>query len=54
MYDHHFSNFGRLPISDNLCKDSATKHPRFWRSRCLRVFTYMGMAAILVNGQQLL
>ena len=23
MYDHYFSNFGRHPIPDDLCKDSA-------------------------------
>ena len=23
MYDHHFSNFGRPPFPDDLCKDSA-------------------------------
>ena len=36
MYDHYFSNFGR-PISDDICKDTATRHPRFWR-RFLKVF----------------
>ena len=39
MYDHHFSNFGRPPVSDDLCKDSATRHPQFWRSIFLKVFT---------------
>ena len=29
MYDHYFSNFGRPPVPDDLCKDSAPKHPRF-------------------------
>ena len=38
MYDHYFSNFGRLPVSDDICKDSAIRHPRFWRTRCLKVF----------------
>ena len=23
MYDHYFSNFGRTPVPDDLCKDSA-------------------------------
>ena len=25
MYDHHFSNFGRPSVPDDLCKDSAPK-----------------------------
>ena len=25
MFDHHFSNFGRPPVPDDLCKDSAPK-----------------------------
>ena len=25
MYDHPFSNFGRPPVPDDLCKDSATR-----------------------------
>ena len=53
MYDHHFSNFGTPPVPDDLCKVSAKRHPRFWRSRFLKVLPYMGMVAILVNGQQL-
>ena len=35
---HYFSNFGRPPVSDDICKDSATRHPRFWRRRFLKVF----------------
>ena len=46
IYDIYFSNFGRPPVPDDLCKDSAPRHPRFWR----RFLPYMGMAAILVNG----
>ena len=42
MYGHYFSNFGRPPIPDNLCKDSATKNPWFWRRRFLNVFTKNG------------
>ena len=38
MYDHYFSNFGKPPVSDDICKDSATRHPRFWRTRFLKVF----------------
>ena len=38
MYDHYFSNFGRPPVSDDICKDSVTRHPRFWRTRILKVF----------------
>ena len=40
MYDHHFSNFGRPPVPNDLCKDSAPRHPRFWRF--LKVFTIYG------------
>ena len=42
MYDYHFSNFGRPPVPDSLCKDSAPRHPRFWRRRFLKVFTIYG------------
>ena len=42
MYDHHFSNFCRPPIPDDLCKDSAKKSPRFWRKRFFKVFTIYG------------
>ena len=42
MYDHYFSNFGRPPVPNNLCKDSATRHPQFWRRRFLKVFTMYG------------
>ena len=31
MYDHHFSNFGILPVPDDLCKESAIWHPQFWK-----------------------
>ena len=40
MYDNYFSNFGRPPFSDDICKDSATSHPRFWRIRFLNVFSH--------------
>ena len=39
MYDHHFSNFGRPPVPDDLCKVSGIRHPRLWRSRFLKVYT---------------
>ena len=26
MYVHHFSNFGRPPVPDDLCKDSAPRY----------------------------
>ena len=35
----NFSNFGRPSILDDLCKDSASRHPLFWRRRILKVFT---------------
>ena len=42
MYDHYFSNFGRPPVPDDLSKDLAPRHPRFWRKRFLKVFTIYG------------
>ena len=51
MYDHYFSNFGR-PVAYDLRKDSATRHLLYWRKDFKRFLPYMGMAAILVNGQQ--
>ena len=30
------------PVPDDLCKDSAPKHPRFWRRSFLKVFTIYG------------
>ena len=39
MYDNYFSNFGRPLIHDDICKDSVTRHPRFWRIRFLNVFS---------------
>ena len=38
MYDHYFSNFGRPPVSNDICKGSAIRHPRFLRTRFLKVF----------------
>ena len=38
MYDHYFSNFGRRPVSDVICKGSAIRHSGFWRKRFLKVF----------------
>ena len=38
MYNHYFSNFGRPPVPDELCKNSAKRHPRFWRRRFSKVF----------------
>ena len=42
MYNDYFSNFGRPPVPDDLCKDSAIRYPRFWRRRFLKVFTIYG------------
>ena len=39
--DHHFSNFGRSPVPNKLCKISAPRHPWFWR-RFLKIFTIYG------------
>ena len=38
MYDHYFSNFGSPPVPEDICKDSAIRHARFWRRRFLKVF----------------
>ena len=38
MYDNYFSNFDRPPIPNDICQDSAIRHPRFWRIRFLNVF----------------
>ena len=38
MYNHYFSNFGSPPVPDDICKDSAIWHARFWRRRFLKVF----------------
>ena len=42
MYDHYFINFVRPPVPDYISKDSAIRHPRFWRRRLLKVFTIYG------------
>ena len=41
MYNNYFSNFCRSLVPDDLCKDSAPRHPAFWR-RFLKVFTIYG------------
>ena len=41
-YNNSFSNFGRPPVPDDSCKDSAPRHPQFWRRRFLKVFTVYG------------
>ena len=38
MYDHYFSNFGSPSVPEDICKDSAKRHARFWRRRFLKVF----------------
>ena len=38
MYDNYFSNFGSPPIPEDICKDSAIRHARFWSRRFLKVF----------------
>ena len=42
IYNIYFSNFGRPPVPNDLCKDSAPRHPQFWRRRFLKVFTIYG------------
>ena len=50
MYANYFSNFGRPPVPDDICKDLAKRHPRFRRIRFLNVFTIYGHGGQL--GQQ--
>ena len=38
MYDHYFNNFGSPPVPEDICKDSAIRHARFWSRRFLKVF----------------
>ena len=38
MYDHYFSNFGSSSVPEDISKDSAIGHARFWRKRFLKVF----------------
>ena len=38
MYDHYFSNFGSPSVPEDICKDSAKRHARFWRRRFLKIF----------------
>ena len=42
IYDHSLRKLGRPPVPNNLCKDSATRHPQFWRRRFLKVITIYG------------
>ena len=53
MYDNSFSNFGRPPVPDDICKDSATSPPWFWRIRFLNVPIQMHKEAndLAVKGQ---
>ena len=40
MYDHYFSNFGSSPVLEDICKDSAIRHARFWRRRFFKGFSH--------------
>ena len=40
--DHHFSNFGRSPVLEDLCTDKAPGLIRFWRRRFLKLFIIYG------------
>ena len=42
IYNIYFSNFGRPPVPNDLCKDSAPRHPRFGEEDFLKVFTIYG------------
>ena len=41
-YDNFYSNFGRPPVPDDSCKDSALRLPRFWIRSFLKNFTIYG------------
>ena len=41
IYNIYFSNFGRPHVPNDLRKDSAPRHPRFWRRRFLKVFFHI-------------
>ena len=55
MYDNYFSNIGRPPVPDDLSKDSAPRHPMFWRRKFLKVFIkkkkkkIMSSAALVIS-----
>ena len=34
----HLSDIATADVPNNICKDSAIRHPRFWRIRFLNVF----------------
>ena len=40
-YDNLFSNFSRSPVPNDLCIDSAPRHPRFWKRRLLKGFYHI-------------
>ena len=42
MYDHHFNNFGRPPVPDDLCKDSAEGILCSGEGDFLKTFTIYG------------
>ena len=41
-YDNLFGNFGRSSVPNDLCTDSALRHPQFWRRRFSKGFTIYG------------
>ena len=41
-YDNLFSNFDRSSVPNDLCTDSAQRHPQFWRRRFSKSFTVYG------------
>ena len=46
MYDHYFSNFGSPPVPEDICKDSAIRHARFWRRTFLNAFSHTNALGI--------
>ena len=41
IYNTYFSNFGRPPVLNDLCKYSAPRYPRFWRRRFFKGFYHI-------------
>ena len=48
MYNLYFSNFGTPPVLDDLCKDSAPRHPQFWRRRLVKGFYHLGQRTLTI------
>ena len=40
MYDHYYNNFGRPPVSDDICKDSAHKASSVLENKIFKGFSH--------------